>query len=82
MVAGMTVRVAGGGEAASSWILASGEPAARWIVHAHLVEGTGQDRLAEAEHALVLGDPATAGLIDRLPDCVATIHGSPEPCAR
>jgi hypothetical protein len=50
------------------WILASSEPAARWIVHAHLLDGAGHVRLAVAERALVLADPATQALIARLPD--------------
>jgi hypothetical protein len=50
------------------WILASYEPAARWIVRAHLVDGKQHRRLATAEHDAVLADPATQALIDRLPE--------------
>ena len=49
------------------WILASSEPAARWIVHAHLLGGIEHEQLADAERAEMLVDPATEGLIDRLP---------------
>jgi hypothetical protein len=50
------------------WILASPEPAARWVVHAHLLTGHEHDRLAAAEREAVLADPATKELIARLPD--------------
>jgi hypothetical protein len=53
---------------AVAWILASPEPAARWIAHAHLLDGGQHDTLAEAERAQVLADPATRRLIGRLPD--------------
>jgi hypothetical protein len=49
------------------WILASQEPAARWIVHAHLLDGDEHDRLAAVERASMLADPATQALIARLP---------------
>jgi hypothetical protein len=51
-----------------AWILASCEPAARWIAHAHLLDGAEHERAAAAERALLLADPATEALIDRLPD--------------
>jgi hypothetical protein len=38
------------------WILASPEPAARWIVHAHLLDGPDQVGLAAAEHDAVLNN--------------------------
>lgn len=50
------------------WILASLEPAARWIVHAHLLDGDEHVRFAATEREAVLNDPATEGLIARLPD--------------
>lgn len=51
-----------------TWILASAEPAARWVVHAHLLDGAEHDRRAEIERSAVLADPATQALLDRLPD--------------
>ncbi len=57
-----------------SWILASSEPAARWIVHAFLLDGAEEDRLAAAEHAAVLADPGTQELIARLPDWESAAH--------
>lgn len=50
------------------WILASAEPAARWIVHAHLLDGEEHLALAAVERAAVLHDPATDRLMERLPD--------------
>ncbi len=64
-----------------AWLLASDEPAARWIAHAQLVEAPDQVGLAAAEHARVLADPATEGLIARLPDWTvpAEISGHQSP---
>ncbi len=50
------------------WILKSPEPAARWIVHAHLLDGLRHDRLAKQAHDEVLADGATEGLLNRLAD--------------
>lgn len=50
------------------WLIESAEPAARWIVHAHLLDGDDDAELAAVEHQAVLDDPATDALIDRLPD--------------
>jgi hypothetical protein len=63
------------------WILASSEPAARWIVHAHLLDGPDHVGLAAAEHDTVLNDPATGELIARLPEwnSVAEISGHQHP---
>ncbi len=63
------------------WILASPEPAARWIVHAHLFDGPDHVGLAVAERDAVLNDPATGELIARLPewDSVAEISGHQHP---
>ncbi len=49
------------------WILASSEPAARWIVQTQLLAEP-DDRAVAAAHAEVLADPGTNELIDRLPD--------------
>lgn len=63
------------------WILASPQPAARWIVHAHLFDGPDQVGLAVAERAAVLNDPATGEPIARLPEwnSVAEISGHQHP---
>lgn len=63
------------------WILASPEPAARWIVHAYLLDGPEHDVLAVAERDAVLDAPATAELITRLPEwnSVAKISGHQHP---
>ncbi len=63
------------------WILSSPEPAARWIVYTHLLDGPDQVGLAAAEHVAVLNDPATGELIARLPewDSVAEISGHQHP---
>jgi hypothetical protein len=50
------------------WLLDSPEPAARWIVRAHLIDGEENVRLAAADRAAVLADPGTENLIARLPD--------------
>ena len=50
------------------WLVESAEPAARWIVHARLLDGDEHARLAAIEHRALLADPATSRLIDRLPD--------------
>lgn len=51
-----------------SWLLASDEPAARWIARTALVDSPSAHRDVEAEHRAVLADPATQALLDRLPD--------------
>lgn len=56
------------------WILASREPAARWIVHAHLAHGPEHLAAAAAERRAVLDDPATGSLIARLPDWTRPIE--------
>lgn len=57
----------GGGDVLE-WLLASAEPSARWIVHSALLDGPGHVERAQAEHALVVADPGTASLLDRLGD--------------
>lgn len=49
-------------------ILASSAPAARWIVHAHLLDAEQPVRLAATEREAVLNDLAPDELIARLPD--------------
>ncbi len=56
-----------------AWVLASDEPAARWIVHAQVlagrrVDGVDHAQLAEDARAAMLADPATQALLERLPD--------------
>jgi hypothetical protein len=63
------------------WMLGSTEPAARWIVHAHLLDGTDSARLAAAARAEVRADPATGSLIARLPEweTAAALSGHQSP---
>ncbi|NTW39071.1 MAG: hypothetical protein HGA44_04160 [Cellulomonadaceae bacterium] len=63
------------------WVLASPEPAARWIVHAHVLPGADHADRAAVEHRAVLHDPMTRALVDRLPDWVvpAQLSGHQSP---
>ncbi|HWS58923.1 MAG TPA: hypothetical protein VN257_10310 [Actinotalea sp.] len=65
-----------------AWVLASTEPSARWIVRSALLDDAGhRGRAAAAEHRLVLADPGTAALLDRLGDWAsgADISGHSSP---
>jgi len=61
-----------------AWVLASAEPSARWIVRSALLDGAPG---AAVEHTLVLADPGTDALADRLGDWTAGAdlsgHASP-----
>lgn len=63
------------------WLLASGEPAARWLTLTSLLDRRPDDPEVVEAHAAVLADPRTADLIDRLPDWEAggplSGHNSP-----
>jgi hypothetical protein len=50
------------------WVLASDEPAARWVVLTQLLDRLPQDREVEAAHRSVLADRGTRDLIGRLGD--------------
>lgn len=67
-------------EAVVSWLLASDEPAARWIARTALVAGP-QPHDVETEHRAVLADAGTQGLLDRLADweVAAEIGGHQSP---
>ena len=49
------------------WLLSSSEPAARWVALTALVDAAPDDDVRRA-HDDVLADPATRGLVARLPD--------------
>jgi hypothetical protein len=51
-----------------SWILASEEPAARWVLLTGILDVPAADKHVVEAHAAVLTDPGTMDLIDRLPD--------------
>jgi hypothetical protein len=57
-----------------AWLLASDEPAARWIALTELLGRPADDPDAAAARAAVLADPGTVDLIDRLPDWEADNH--------
>ncbi len=50
------------------WILASDEPAARWVVLTQLLDRGPDDAEVQGAHLSVLADPGTHALIDRLGD--------------
>jgi len=56
------------------WLLASGEPAARWIALTELLDRPPADVDVRAARAAVLADPGTAELIGRLPAWEADRH--------
>jgi hypothetical protein len=51
-----------------AWLLASDEPAARWVALTELLDRPADDPDAAAARAAVLADPGTGDLIGRLPD--------------
>ena len=51
-----------------AWLLACGEPAARWVTLAELLDRPREDPDRVAAHADVLADPGTRALLERLPD--------------
>jgi hypothetical protein len=51
-----------------SWVLAGGEPAARWLLLTHVMDRGQDDPDVIGVHAQVLADPGIRSLIDRLPD--------------
>jgi len=50
------------------WLLASGEPAARWVALTGLLDRSADDAEVRAAQAAVLADGDTRELLDRLPD--------------
>lgn len=50
------------------WVLASDEPAARWVVLTQLLDRPPDDPEVQAAHRSVLADPGTGELIERLGD--------------
>ncbi len=50
------------------WVLASDEPAARWVVLTQLLDRPPEDPDVEAAHLSVLADRGTRDLIERLGD--------------
>jgi hypothetical protein len=49
------------------WLLASDEPAARWVTLVELFDRRADDPELIAAHAAVLADPGTKTLFERLP---------------
>jgi len=64
-----------------SWLLESGEPAARWVALTQLPGISASDSEISSAHAAVLADPSTGELIGRIPDWEApqklSGHASP-----
>jgi hypothetical protein len=54
--------------AALDWLLASDEPAARWVALTQLLDRPPEDPDVEAAHRAVLADPGTRELVGRLGD--------------
>jgi hypothetical protein len=63
------------------WILASDEPAARWVALTGLLDRGPGDPDVRRAHREVLADPATSSILARLPDWTAdqhlSVHQSP-----
>ena len=63
------------------WLLEAGEPAARWVTLTALLDREPGDPAVQAARRDMLADPATAGLVARLPDWTAgdrlSGHNSP-----
>lgn len=56
------------GEATTTWLLTSDEPAARWATSTGVLGRPAHDPDVRAAHAAVLEDPATTALLARVPD--------------
>ena len=57
-----------------AWLLASDEPAARWVALTELLDRPADDPSVAAARSAVLADPGTGDLIGRLPDWEADNH--------
>ena len=58
------------------WLLASEEPAARWVTLTELLDERVDGAVVVEAHATVLADEGTQGLVQRLPDWQADNHVS------
>ena len=57
-----------------AWLLASDEPATRWVALTELLDRPADDPSVAAARSAVLADPGTGDLIGRLPDWEADNH--------